>query len=892
MNIWFFETIVEDWDISFIRGRFCYWFENKNYDECISLDKEYVDEPFTKDYMDKFLYKFLYYFKDMDYIIWFNIWDWINILLKQIEKCSQSEKFKIIFHCDFKVIDLNNVENRSSFFNDVWEQWTGLCDYPYKTTLNKSEILSNIFKTFWWKFIASSYHDTTLLEKWKITFNEEYIEDKTEQPNINEPSLNTINNRPKIKNHFKLLRFWCRASWRLEDTNSEDSRFILEKWSYWDTHASYKKDRELREALKKHKKIEYDDLYMNVLDDIFFSSPKLAADFLYWNSKWENSDWIDDNLNPIDVDDYSKYGDIEESDNMIQNSFSVEGEEEQEIKKENSEVIEEINEDENSEDLINEWEIYYLKKNNTDAEWMFIDDDSWNWKCFVVLKGSLWDKYLTNSFKAKNSLMSKRTEYKNNKFTCDRVNIILTDDIIFKSPQEASCFMQWTTSWKKTDWLDSEWNSLSDIDLKLMSSSSPDKSKWIPEEMEELTEEQALYFVNLWLDRLCFNKLKEITSWIAKILATFRWSYLWFPSLEKISTWQACILCRWFKWRELDLSSITKLYEYLSYYLALFEGEILNLSWLTSVTKDLKLLLANSKCKTIILKWIKYLTVDEFEELKSNDLEVVLSGDIYTKYSKKTEKNLKEKCVRWIPHTSFNWESARHLAGFNWDVLEVWIDWGSFRYDSLRELIKFKWDYLIVSWFDELEEDQEKILVQFGWTKLWVHWKLTNKQKEFFNWYNWKIITYSDDERRALEEELQYGDVDNYESDWDFDEDDVFDFNSKSVLREENEDECLRIIWDHLTNELAERYSNYDWDVLELELRHLNNVQVKFLSCFKWETLIISWIESISDDQAKSLSHFQWKILKLPSVIRLSDKQQAYLNHFNGDKLELPSLYQ
>lgn len=791
MNICFLETIIENWDISFIRGKFCYnFFENNEY-EFISLNEDFLDEPFSKEYINKFLYKFLFYFKDMDYIIWLNITDWVEILLNHIRNCSQSEKYKFIFHSDFKVIDLSDNKNHSLLFDNIWEQYSDLKDHPYNKSFNKSEILSTIFKSFWWKFKAFSYHDTTLLEELIVSFNEQYGPEE-----IIIPEKIIIENKWTVYNHFNLLKNCCKATWRIKDLSLwNDSRFIIEKWSFWDLHASYKKDRDLREAHLKHWNIKYDGYFMYVLEDIHFKSPKLAADFLYWNSTWDDSDWVDDNWAPIDVDNYSKY-----TDSIGTETTTTNNEVNMNIQENN--VIPDSNDPlDIAEDSNDSLEIYYLKKWIVDAKWMFLWNGLWDWKSFVILKNSKWDKRITNSFKARNSLMSKRKELKNWKFIYDKNNIILTEDVIFKSPHEASCIIQWTTSWKTTDWFDKNWIPLEYVGWE----SYVDIQPW--ESMNENHNEDFVKETDYHKDNSEDNN---------EILDSYKISF--------------------------DYAS-------------------------NSNTIDL-LKVNCSKMEITFNEWC------------------IIKTDFYYKLQ---FLKCKELCIKWIPSRELYSDNAKYISLFKWDVLEIWIKWWTFRYDTLRELVKFKWDYLILSWFDLLDDTQPDILVtEFKWSKLWVHWKLTYDQKKFFEDYEW--ITYSDDEKLAYIEEKEYKDVYDFESDWNYDENDEFNFYSKGVIREDEENWHLKITWDHLTDERAEKYSMYNWNILELNLTHLNNAQVKFISHFKWNILIIGWKESISDDQAKSLSHFKWKEIKLTSVRQLSDRQSAFLSYFKGDKIDLPAL--
>lgn len=658
MNIWFIEIVVDDWDISFIRSKFCYNFGNNNSKEYIILKEDYSTEPFMKDYIDKFLYKFLYYFKDMDCIIWIDIDEWIKIILERIDKAINNDRYPFIFHNSFKIIDLRDRENYDLFFKLIWLRWDDLKEYPYQTSLlNKSEILSSAFESIWWVFKAKLYNDTLFSNKRTILINPEKI--ITEE-------------KPKINNHFTLLKDGYKAEWRILDPDLwNDSRFVLSMWSFWNLHASYKKDKRLREAFLKYWKIEYWLYFMNVIEDIQFQSPKLAADFLFWNSKWENEYWVDDEWNPIDINNYAKYGDIGDSNNIY---------------------------------------------------WSKIDSPS----------GTGW---------------------------------LITDELLNNE-------------------ISNEPNNNENIDLE--------------QEIESIKT-----------DGLEDHPSDE------NIIINDNVCDIYYVSFDTVTEYDAV------KLKKINCSKMV--------------------------------ITLNEWCKP--------------------------SDDFYSIIS---EVRCKELCIRWIPNRDFYSDAAKYICWFRWSILEIWIDWWTFRYDVLRKLIKFQWDYLIISWFDKLEDGQPEILTQFCWTKIWVHWELDYKQKNFFNWICWKTITYSEDEKITNEKENAYID-EYYVSDWGYDEDSEFNFYSKTTIAEKDDWNCLRIEWDHITNEMAEEYKMYNWKILDLDLKHLNNTQVRHLSNFRWDTLIIRWIKSISDDQAENFSHFKWNSIELPSITRLSDRQKMFLSYFWGN---------
>ena len=957
MNIWFLEIIVNDRDISFIRSKFCYKFWTDN-EESIILKEDFSNEPFMKDYIDKFIYKFLYYFKDMDCIVWLDIDEWIKILLDRIEKCSNNERFPFVFHHSFKIIDLKYHENHSVFFNSLKDYSEYLEEYPYLITfVDKSDILSSCFKDFWWILTAKIYNDTLFSWKWTILINPEKI---------------LIPEKEKINNHFTLMKYGCKGEWRIKDLAQwNDSWFILKKWSIWNRHASYKKDRTLRDAFERHWKIEYSAYFMYVKDDIQFKSPKLAADFLFWNWKWENDFWLDDSQESINVYDYSIYTD------NFQGTTDTE-----------TWTIPDLNVSNDDEDIL------YLKKWIVDAKWKY--DTAW--VKFIILKWSRWDKRLTNSFKVTNSLMSKYIELsRSNKFSFDKNNTVLNEDIIFNSANQASCFIQWNCSWKATDWgkLNSiekellEWDDEGIADI-VESEIDIEEIKKLVEESESITDEQAKNIVRSWLDKLNFKNLKTITIWVVDELVKFKWKNLWFPSLSSLKNWQAYLFWTKYKWLELDLSWLKEINDECSEYLSYYDWDVLDLSWLSDLTSKQIDNLAQCKCKKLILTWIREIKQEDFDKLFARENGFVYS--IYLRYTQELKKpdiidskdegfvpteidvdvlsdedekseevadantdtsdgidepkvvgtkatngvldnyeitlshatldeiyelkkvkarrmqitisyqyplikeiffkevsrfNCEELSIRWIPYEELSSSIAHDLSEFKWKVLEVWINGWTFRFDALRELIKFRWDYLIISWFNKLEETQDWILIKFEWDHLGVHWKLTKEQKEFFNWYEW--ITYSEIEKKALDDEKEYTDVDELEWDWWYDEDEHYDFSTMTVINQHKDWDYYTISWHHITNEDAEKYSRYNCRILELDVRRINNEQVRVISLnFNWDMLIISWIKSISDEQARWLSHFRWDKLSLPDIDELSEKQIAYLKHFKWSEIDIP----
>ena len=449
-----------------------------------------------------------------------------------------------------------------------------------------------------------------------------------------------------------------------------------------------------------------------------------------------------------------------------------------------------------------EWDFSIIKWETVDARWKFVDnvvDKLWK---FVVLKWSIWSEFITPSFASyKRNLFKRRNELIYDWVIEVRGDIIeFKENVEFNTATEASCFLQWISTWNFWDWKDDDWISINDlvwVDTTL---------KWEDaEKLKFLTDSQAKFFVWFPWEKLVFSKLTTLSASAANIISKYKWKYLWFPSLESLPENVALWLYD-YKWKELDLSWLNTISLESFSYFKRCDCAYLNLSWLKNIDKelansiwctyfdhinlswlqDISIDVAEKLSRfqwTLILKWLTSITMaqrwafernkravvfwNDIKNVKGSSYQISINKDNITdidvnwlakSHCFRVSINLKnailndrlcsfiskfrwcELSITWLNASEFYPELAKILARFEWKKLHVWITKWSFRYDTLRELIKFWWDYLIVSWFDELLDGQDEILLWFNWPRLWVRWNLSNKQRELFDEYE---VTYS-----------------------------------------------------------------------------------------------------------------------------------------------------
>ena len=413
--------------------------------------------------------------------------------------------------------------------------------------------------------------------------------------------------------------------------------------------------------------------------------------------------------------------------------------------------------------------------------------------------------------------------------------------------------------------------------------------KW---EITEITDDQAEILAKYESGSLNLDWLEKITENQAEIISHFKWFSIYLRWLTNISD-DLLELLMLHGWVRLNKEFGDKLYK--------IENNIREIvnkinSWEIEMTDEHAELL--SKQRLILQLWIKKISDKQFEIISKYNANLML--DRLETITDKQAEIIHEKwfliSLKWLTHISDkqldifsrtnlkNVKLPREIENKIGDIRmeisnlsEITDSQADQLYMDKSDIFSmatklsdyqatkfstFQWKWLYFNKLETLSDYQIEQLANFKWDKLDLgDVKLTPHNARLLSKFKWEINAF----RGTIKDLSEIDYTSSYE---------ILDaLKSKEITT--------------ITDKHAELLAKHRDRVLELRLSNLSDIHVESLVKFNWMSLILHWLDKITDNQAATLATFWWSQLVLNWLKEISETQAKSLAEYSGFELRI-----